>query len=105
MPRNNHPVSKEQKLPPQDRDLLEDLVKALVERPEEVEVKESVDTQTGTSHFVIYANRDDRGKIIGKNGRTVDAIRLIFMSIASLESRKVFIEVYEPRRANNNYYR
>lgn len=105
MPRNNQQVSREQKLPPQDRDLLADLVRALVERSGDVEVKETVDTTTGTSHFVIYADAQDRGKVIGKNGRTIDAIRTIFMSIASLESRKVFIEVYEPRRQNNNYFR
>jgi len=103
MGRNNHPVSKEERLPPHDRDLLEDLVRALVETPQEVQVKEQVDSATGTSHFVIHANRRDRGKVIGRGGKTIDAIRLIFMSIASLEARKVFIEVYEPRRESNSY--
>lgn len=105
MPRNNQAASRDKNLPPQDRELLEDLVRALVERSEDVQVKEQVDQQTGTSHFVIYADRQDRGKVIGKNGRTIDAIRTIFMSIASLEARKVFIEVYEPRRQNNHFTR
>ena len=105
MRRNTQQASRDETLPPPDKDLLQDLVRALVEQSGEVEVKENVDTQTGTSHFVIYADRRDRGKVIGKNGRTIDAIRTIFMSIASLESRKVFIEVYEPRRSENNHYR
>lgn len=105
MRRNTQQVSRDEALPPPDRDLLEDLVRALVEQSGEVKVKETVDTQTGTSHFVIYADRKDRGKVIGKSGRTIDAIRTIFMSIASLEARKVFIEVYEPRRSDNNHHR
>ena len=83
--------------------MLQDLVRALVEKPREVKVKETVDNATGTSHFVIHADRKDRGKVIGRNGKTVDAIRLLFMSIASMEGRKVFIEVYEPRREPRPY--
>lgn len=81
-----------------DKELLASLVKALVELPEEVRVEEQLMGGTGTSHLVIYAAPRDRGKIIGKSGRTVDAMRILFASIASLEDRRVFIEVYEPKR-------
>lgn len=82
----------------EDCKLLHSIVSALVENPNEVSVKEQIMEGTGTTHLVIYADPTDRGKIIGKRGRTVDAIRTIFLSIASLKERRVFIEVFEPRR-------
>lgn len=80
-----------------DRELLEELVRALVTKSSVVSVSEQV-SDMGTSFLRISVDPTDVGKVIGKSGRTADAIRAIFHSIASLEGRRVFIEVDEPGR-------
>jgi hypothetical protein len=85
-----------------DRDLLEEVVRALVSRPRKVRVEEREVSNQNTSFLRVIVDPQDVGKVIGKNGRTADAIRTIFMSIASLEKRKVFIEVNEPERSRRH---
>jgi len=84
--------------PLNDRDLLEEVVRALVSRPEKVRVVEREVSGQSTSFLTVMVDPLDIGKVIGKQGRTADAIRTIFMSIASLDKRRVFIEVDEPKR-------
>jgi hypothetical protein len=84
--------------PLNDRDLLEEVVRALVSKPEKVRVVEREISGQGTSFLTVMVDPLDVGKVIGKQGRTADAIRTIFMSIASLDKRRVFIEVDEPSR-------
>ena len=82
----------------EDRWLLLEIVRALVESPQDANVEEQA-LGNGTSHLVIKVAPHDRGKVIGKSGRIAEAIRTIFMSVASLEGRRVFIEIDEPREA------
>lgn len=81
-----------------DKDLLEEVVRALVSNPGRVRVEEREISDQNTSFLRVHVDPQDVGKVIGKNGRTADAIRTIFMSIASLDKRRVFIEVDEPAR-------
>jgi hypothetical protein len=81
-----------------DRDLLEEVVRALVSKPGKVRVEEREISNEKTSFLRVIVDPQDVGKVIGKQGRTADAIRTIFMSIASLDKRRVFIEVDEPER-------
>lgn len=80
-----------------DRELLTEIVKALVEEPGSVVVQERVFPDTGTSHLLIQVSPKDRGKVIGRGGRTAEALRSIFISIAALAGRRVFIEIEEQR--------
>ncbi len=45
--------------------------------------------------IVINVNKDDIGKIIGKNGRIITALRVLLSSIAKKEKKSVKIEVKE----------
>ena len=45
--------------------------------------------------IVINVNKDDIGKIIGKNGRIITALRVLWSSIAKKEKKSVKIEVKE----------
>ena len=70
------------------KDLITEIVKALVDQPEEVSVNE-----IGGSHTTVLEVRlakTDIGKVIGKQGRTAQAIRTI-LSAASGKSRKRYI--------------
>jgi predicted RNA-binding protein YlqC (UPF0109 family) len=70
------------------KDLITEIVQALVDQPEEVSVNE-----IGGSHTTVLEVRvakTDIGKVIGKQGRTAQAIRTI-LSAASGKSRKRYI--------------
>ncbi|WP_246940017.1 KH domain-containing protein [Bacillus pinisoli] len=68
------------------KELIETIVKPLVDYPEEVVIDEVED-----SHHITYkltVHKDDVGKIIGKNGRVAKAIRSVIYSSASSTSNK-----------------
>ena len=62
------------------RALLETLARALVDDPGRVEVVEHLDVE-GTFLELVVAP-DDRGKVIGKRGRTADALRTVLDAVA-----------------------
>lgn len=68
--------------------LLIKIVKALVDNPEQVKVNEIVSSQTVVLELRVAKN--DMGKIIGKQGRTANAIRDL-LSDASGESQKRYV--------------
>jgi uncharacterized protein len=68
------------------RELLETLAKALVEDPGRVRVEEW--TEDGVLHLDLEVASEDRGRVIGRQGRTADALR----TILELAGRKRGIE-------------
>jgi predicted RNA-binding protein YlqC (UPF0109 family) len=73
------------------RDLIEMLVKELVSQPEEVVVHES--SKPGSVTYEIYVIGDDTGKVIGKGGRIISALRAIAKAAAIRDGLRVFVEV------------
>ena len=57
------------------RAVVEVVARALVDRPEEVDVTETV--RRGTTVVELYTAPGDMGKIIGRQGRTAAAIRTL----------------------------
>ena len=82
--------------PMEERDLLTELVRALVDVPHAVRVEES--RREDESRMVIHVHPSDRGKVIGKRGSIVQALRVLFGRMAAVEGRKIFIAVDEPDR-------
>lgn len=72
-------------------DLLAEFIKALVASPEEVEI-EVVET-ANTTILTISVVPDDVGKIIGRNGVIIDAIKTIFNALGWKQRRKVLVEI------------
>ncbi|MBP5467708.1 MAG: KH domain-containing protein [Candidatus Riflebacteria bacterium] len=70
---------------------LEQLVKALVEHPDEVVVT-PIEGE-GTIVFEVQVNPEDAGKIIGKKGKTINALRTIIRSSANTGTKKVIMEL------------
>lgn len=73
---------------------VEYVVKALVDHPEEVTVTE-VETERAVI-FELRLNQTDVGKVIGKSGRTINAIRSLLMSAAAKHGKRVMVEIIEP---------
>ena len=70
---------------------MEDIAKALVEYPEDVSVTEV--ERDGSTVLELRVNKDDMGKVIGKQGRIAKAIRPGVKAAASREDKKVVVEI------------
>jgi uncharacterized protein len=69
-------------------ELMENMARALVDRPEEVTVQEL--KGISTSVIELRVAKDDVGKIIGKKGRNADALRTI-LGAAAMKERKTYV--------------
>lgn len=70
---------------------VEHLVKSVVENPDQVEVEEDADGHTRT--FYVNVNPEDVGKVIGKSGRVVSAIRCVVSAVAAKSREKAFVKI------------
>ena len=76
------------------KDLLENMVKAIVDSPEDVEI--SVTEGEDTLIYEIRLGDGDLGKVIGKKGRNIGAIRTIVSAISAKEGgKRSIIEIIE----------
>ena len=75
------------------KDVLESIAKSLVDAPNEVQITEVNGEKTII--FEMRCNAKDVGKIIGKSGKTVGAMRTILNSMASKQGRKAMLEIVD----------
>lgn len=75
------------------KQLVEYLVKKLVDEPDKVKIEES--SHGSKTELHIRAAQADRGKIIGKNGRIIKAIRTLANASESKQHKRSFIELLD----------
>lgn len=75
------------------KDLVEFVAKALVDKPEEVQVTEVEGEQA--SILELRVAKDDLGKVIGKQGRTVRAMRTLLGAASSKAKKRTVLEILE----------
>ena len=84
---------------------VEGTTKAIVDKPNEVIVTSSVSTKAIIIQIKVNAN--DIGKIIGKGGRTTDALRVLCLAIKNTnypeDSRRIVVEVLEDENSQFSY--
>jgi predicted RNA-binding protein YlqC (UPF0109 family) len=76
------------------KELLEYLARQLVDEPDEVEVGQ-FDEDDGTVVLELAVAEDDYGKIIGKGGRTANALRTVVKAAAVKEGRRVLVDIVD----------
>lgn len=74
-------------------ELLEFLVRALVENPDAVEIEEL--EEEGDLVYEISVAEDDLGRVIGKGGRVANAIRTVAKAAAVRLDRRVVVEILD----------
>jgi predicted RNA-binding protein YlqC (UPF0109 family) len=76
------------------KELLEYLARQLVDEPGGVEV-EQFDEDDGTVVLELAVAADDYGKVIGKGGRTANALRTVVKAAAVKEGRRVLVDIVD----------
>jgi predicted RNA-binding protein YlqC (UPF0109 family) len=74
-------------------ELLEFLVRALVDDPDAVEVEEL--EEDGDLIYEISVAEDDLGRVIGKGGRVANAIRTVAKAAAVRLDRRVIVDILD----------
>jgi predicted RNA-binding protein YlqC (UPF0109 family) len=75
-------------------DLLAYLARALVDHPDQVSV-DSFEEDDGTIVLELHVAEDDAGKVIGRGGRTVSALRTVLKASSVREGRRVLVDVVD----------
>lgn len=75
-------------------DLLTYLARGLVDHPDEVLV-ERFDEDEGTILLELSVAEDDYGKVIGRGGRTAQALRTVLRASANGQGRRVLIDIVD----------
>ena len=73
-----------------EKELVEFIAKSLVDQPDEVHVKEI--RGSNVTVLELHVEREDMGRVIGKDGRVANAIRTL-LKVASHDDRRVVLEI------------
>ncbi len=75
------------------KDLLEYVVKSLVNNPDSVQIDES--ENDGEVVFEVRVAPEDMGRIIGKGGRIAKAVRSLMKAASFKENKRVNVEIID----------
>lgn len=75
------------------KEVLEYVARSLVDKPDEVSVQEVEEEQARI--YELRVARDDLGKIIGKQGRTARALRMLVSAASSKARKRLLLEILE----------
>ena len=75
------------------KELIVNIVQPLVDHPDDVSVTENSDEKNIT--YVLSVNKEDMGKIIGKQGRVIKAIRTVVYAAGTGYKKRIHLEINE----------
>jgi uncharacterized protein len=75
-------------------ELLEYLARSLVDKPDQVAV-ESFEEEDGTVVLELHVAEDEAGRVIGRGGRTVAALRTVMKAASVRHGHRVLVDVYD----------
>ncbi|MBE0573249.1 MAG: KH domain-containing protein [Ignavibacteriaceae bacterium] len=76
------------------KEFIEFIAKYLVDEPEAVIVEETID-QERKVNLTLRVKKEDVGKVIGKKGKTVTAMRTLLTAIAAKEDKRAMLEILD----------
>jgi len=76
------------------KDALTYIITSIVDNQNDVAISEETDEQ-GTIHFIIHVAKEDVGKIIGKDGKVIRAIRNVMKIPAIKQNKRIRIDISE----------
>ncbi|MEW6673369.1 MAG: KH domain-containing protein [Thermodesulfobacteriota bacterium] len=75
------------------KDLIKNIAQAIVDNPEQVRVEEVEGSHTSVLELKVA--KEDIGKIIGKQGRTAQAMRTILSAASGKAKKRMVLEIIE----------
>ena len=75
------------------KQLIEDIVRCLVDQPDQVEIKEVVGEHAHVLELTVA--KEDLGKVIGKGGAHASAIRTLMSAASGKEKKRYILEIIE----------
>ncbi|HOP50926.1 MAG TPA: KH domain-containing protein [Ignavibacteriales bacterium] len=78
------------------KEFAEFMAKNLVDQPAKVVVEEK-QPEDNKVVFTLKVAKEDVGKVIGKQGKTAQAMRTLLTAIAAKEGKKAVLEIYQPQ--------
>jgi predicted RNA-binding protein YlqC (UPF0109 family) len=75
------------------KDLITEIVQALVDQPDQVSVSEIMGENTNVLELKVA--KSDMGKVIGKKGHTAQALRTILSAAAGKTRKRYILEILE----------
>ena len=75
------------------RELIELIIKGIVDNPDKVEINEIIGERS--SIFEVRVDPNDIGKVIGRQGRNIKSIRTIVNAAAQKDDKRVVLEIVE----------
>jgi predicted RNA-binding protein YlqC (UPF0109 family) len=75
------------------KEFIEFVAKQLVDHPEEVQI--DIEEREGKTVIKLKVGANEIGKIIGKRGRTAQAIRALLSAVAGKEGKRAILEILE----------
>ncbi len=75
------------------KDLIEHIAQALVDHPEQVSVRTLEGSQTSVLELKVA--KEDIGKVIGKQGRTAQSMRVLLNAVSSKLNKRFVLEILE----------
>jgi predicted RNA-binding protein YlqC (UPF0109 family) len=76
------------------KELLEYMVKELVDSPDDVEITEEEEDER-TVIFKLKVAEDDLGKVIGKKGRTANALRILMRAASAKRGKASIVKIMD----------
>ena len=77
-----------------DKEFVEYVVKAIVDKPDKVQVERKVDEMGVLIELTV--DPEDMGKIIGKEGRTAKAVRTLLRVLGAQSNARINLKIIEP---------
>ena len=78
----------------QDQQFVEQVVKVLVNHPDDVRTERTVD-EMGVL-ITLHINQEDMGYVIGRRGQTARALRTLLRIVGAKNNARVNLKIYEP---------
>ena len=75
------------------KELLARIINSMVDNPDEIII-----TETDSDHTIMFnlkVAKSDIGKVIGKQGRNINAIRMILSAVAAKNKKRVMLDIHE----------